>query len=106
MNNNTNNDQLNSQVMEGVLQFDTTSLDQYIGSGEQRTPVAIRMDGSEISFFKLDDGSIVSKQRATQLAEAGVIQGYVIGHSKLGEDYLRGLPDGKDNNNLQELPKF
>lgn len=88
------------------FEFNNKSLQDYISEGQVRRPVAVRKDGSEIIFFKLDDGTIVNKQMAVMLAEANVIQGVVIGHSKYGEAYLRDNNDGDKSDNLQELPEF
>jgi hypothetical protein len=89
-----------------TLDFDTVSVEEYVSQGSPKQVVAVHMEGSEISLYKLDDGTTISKRRAVQLCEEGVLQGYVVGESKYGEEYLRGIPDGKDSNNLQELPKF
>ncbi|MNM56308.1 hypothetical protein D3C81_674740 [compost metagenome] len=103
MNNEINNDIQNNQ---GTLQFDTITVDEYVSKGEPRTVTAVHMDGSEVDLYQLDDKSIISKRRAVELCHQGILQGYVVGESKLGEEYLRGIPDGDRSNNLQELPKF
>lgn len=88
------------------FEFNNKSLQDYINEGQVRRPVAVKKDGTEIIFYKLDDGTVVNKQMAVMLAEANVIQGVVIGHSKYGEAYIRDNNDGDKSDNLQELPEF
>lgn len=94
------------QTINGIMKFNGKSLDDYITQGQQLSVVAVKMDGSEISLYKLSDGTVVDKNRAVALAEQGLISGCDIGHSKYGEPYLRGRNDGDMSNNLKELPKF
>ena len=94
------------QTINGIMKFNGKSLDEYITQGQQLSVVAVKMDGSEISLYKLSDGTVVDKNRAVALAEQGLISGCDIGHSKYGEPYLRGRNDGDMSNNLKELPKF
>lgn len=63
-------------------------------------------DKGEIIAYKLDNGQVVSKDEGVRLASEGQIEGVRVGTSKKGEKYLRSLPDGNDNNNLDNLPEF
>ncbi|KRQ85806.1 hypothetical protein ABG79_02410 [Caloramator mitchellensis] len=63
-------------------------------------------DKGEIVAYKLSDGKIVSKEEGVRLASEGQIEGVRVGTSKKGEKYLRSLPDGNDDNNLDNLPEF
>ena len=60
----------------------------------------------EIVSYKLDDGSVISKQEGISLTKQGKIDGVTIGISKFGEEYLRSLPDGKESNNLDNLTEI
>lgn len=82
------------------------SLDELINSNEIYEIVAVSMDGSEISLFKLNNGVTITKSDAVRLCEAGKLPQCDVGHSKYGEEYLRSRNDGDPSNNLQELPKF
>lgn len=57
----------------------------------------------EITAYKLDDGSVISKQEGISLTKQGKIEGMIIGTSKAGKEYLRSMPDGKESNNLDNL---
>ena len=51
------------------------------------------------------DGSTVTKQEAVELARQGDIKGVGIAHRK-DTEYLKSLPDGSENNNLNNLPSI
>jgi hypothetical protein len=53
--------------------------------------------------YKLSDGRLVSKQEGIDLARSGEIRGVAIAKNQ-GNEYLRGLPDGEQENNLGSLP--
>lgn len=65
--------------------------------------VALVKDSGRIIGYKLANGRIINKQEGVNLAKAGEIQGVGIATRK-GNEYLRALPDGEDNNNLSNLP--
>lgn len=58
----------------------------------------------EITGYKLENGQVLSKMEAVDLAKQGAIRGVTTAVSKLGEEYLRSIPDGEQNNNLSNLP--
>lgn len=68
--------------------------------------VAVRKQGSDIYKFKLEDGRELSQAQAVEAVKNKEIGGYIIGHSKYGEEYLRSYPDASVGNNLQNLPEF
>ena len=57
----------------------------------------------KITGYKLDDGTILSKSQGVAVAKQGGIKGVAIA-TRNGTEYLRSLPDGKENNNLSNLP--
>ena len=59
--------------------------------------------GGEITGYRLSDGQMVSKQEGVDMAKNGEIQGVGVAHRKDSE-YLKALPDGKEDNNLGNLP--
>lgn len=61
--------------------------------------------GGRVSGYQLSDGSIVSKEEGVAMAKNGEIQGVGVAHRKDSE-YLKSLPDGKENNNLNNLPSI
>ena len=62
----------------------------------------IRTNG-KISGYQLSDGTVLSKADGVALAKHGGIRGVAIA-SRNGSEYLRSIPDGKESNNLGDLP--
>ena len=67
--------------------------------------VGLVKSNGKISGYQLSDGNIVSKEEGISLAKAGDIKGVGIAHRKDSE-YLKSLPDGKERNNLSNLPSI
>lgn len=65
--------------------------------------VGLVKSGGKITGYQLSDGQMVSKQEGVNMAKNGYIQGVGIAHRKDSE-YLKALPDGKEDNNLGNLP--
>lgn len=65
--------------------------------------VGLVKSGGKITGYQLSDGHMVSKQEGVDMAKNGEIQGVGIAHRKDSE-YLKALPDGKEDNNLGNLP--
>lgn len=64
----------------------------------------VKDNSGEITAYEFENGEIVSKEQAVLLAKQGNIGGVSISKSKLGEEFLRSLPDGDKTNNLDSLP--
>ena len=56
-----------------------------------------------IAGYQLSDDRIVSRKEGVSLAKAGEIKGVGISHNK-DTEYLKSLPDGSEDNNLNSLP--
>lgn len=65
--------------------------------------VALVKERGKITGYKLSDGQTLNKADGIQLAKQGGIAGVGISARK-GNEYLKSLPDGSDNNNLSNLP--
>ena len=65
--------------------------------------VGLVKSSGRITGYQLSDGSTVSKQEGVALAKEGEIKGVGIAHRK-DTEYLKSLPDGSENNNLNSLP--
>lgn len=77
----------------------------YIDQTFAHTIVGVVKDElGEIAAYKLENGEVVSKEEAVALAKQSAIKGVSVGVSKLGEEFLKSLPDNDINNNLQNLP--
>lgn len=70
-----------------------------------KTIVAVRMNGSDVSQYKLSDGTIVDEQAAVLMVRNDEIQNCIVSNRN-DVEYIRSLPDGDPNNNLQNLPRF
>lgn len=67
--------------------------------------VALVKSRGRISGYKLSDGTILSREEGVELAKQGGINGVGIAHKK-DTVYLKSLPDGTENNNLNSLPSI
>lgn len=65
--------------------------------------VGLVKSGGKITGYQLSDGQMVSKQEGVDMAKNCEIQGVGVAHRKDSE-YLKALPDGKEDNNLGNLP--
>lgn len=64
------------------------------------------IDSHEVNIaFKLDNGEILDVEQAYQYAEDGKLEG-VVAADRNGTKYIRGVNDGDDSNNLDNLPTF
>lgn len=64
----------------------------------------VKKDG-EVTGYKLSDNSVVKKQDAIAMARNGEISGVGIAH-KGDTEYLKSIPNGKENDNLGNLPSI
>lgn len=60
-------------------------------------------DSGKITGYQLSDGQIVDKEEGVALAKEGGIKGVGVS-SRNGNEYLKSLPDGAEENNLGNLP--
>lgn len=67
--------------------------------------VGLVKSSGRVTGYQLSDGSTVSKQEGVSLARNGDIKGVGIAHRK-DTEYLKSLPDGSENNNLNNLPSI
>ena len=58
-----------------------------------------------VTGYELSDGQIVSREEGVSMAKGGGIRGVAVATNK-GTEYLRTLPDDKENNNLGNLPSI
>lgn len=71
--------------------------------------VAVRRGSSDMNYsnqmFKLDNGQEVTDEQAYDMAKSGQLEG-VVGATRKGNKYIRGINDGDNYNNLDNLPSF
>lgn len=67
--------------------------------------VGLVKKSGRITGYQLSDGSTVSKEEGVSMAKNGEIQGVGVAHRKDSE-YLKSLPDGTEDNNLNNLPSI
>ncbi|MCL2086560.1 MAG: DUF3892 domain-containing protein [Oscillospiraceae bacterium] len=72
-------------------------------NADAKSITALKKSGGKIVGYQLEDGSLVNKSDAVNLARQGGIKGVGIAKNK-GTEYLKSLPDENDKNNLSNLP--
>ena len=65
--------------------------------------VGLVKEGGRITGYQLSDETFVSKPEAVSRAKQGQIAGVGIAH-RGDTEYLKSIPDGTENNNLDNLP--
>ena len=65
--------------------------------------VGLVKSSGRITGYQLSNGSTVSKEEGVAMAKAGDIKGVDVAHRK-DTEYLKSLPDSKEDNNLGNLP--
>jgi len=65
--------------------------------------VALLKDNGRVTGYKLSDGHILQKEEAVAFAKEGGIKGVGVA-ARNGEEYLKSIPDGTEDNNLSHLP--
>lgn len=65
--------------------------------------VSLIKDEGKVTGYELEDGRILNKEEAVELAKQNGIRGVGVA-SRKGNEYLKSLPDEKDENNLSNLP--
>ena len=65
--------------------------------------VGLVKEGGRITGYQLSDETFVSKLEAVSMAKQGQIAGVGIAH-RGDTEYLKSIPDGRENNNLGNLP--
>jgi hypothetical protein len=64
---------------------------------------ALVKDGGRVTGYQLSTGKTLDKDQALALAKQGGIKGVGISERD-GNEYLKSIPDGTENNNLSHLP--
>ena len=72
-------------------------------SANAKRIVGLVKEGGRITGYQLSDESFVSKPEAVSMAKQGQIAGVGIAH-RGDTEYLKSIPDGRENNNLGNLP--
>ena len=71
-------------------------------SNARRITGLVKKSG-RVTGYQLSDSTVLEKEQAVQLARQGGILGVGIAHR--GEtEYLKSIPDGREDNNLSSLP--
>lgn len=65
--------------------------------------VSLIKDEGRVTGYELEDGRILNKEEAVELAKQNGIRGVGVA-SRKGSEYLKSIPDEKDENNLSNLP--
>ena len=70
---------------------------------EPKQIVALEKQSGRVTGYQLSDGRTLNKEEGVMLARQGEIKGVGVA-SRNGNEYLKSLPDGTENNNLSNLP--
>ena len=65
--------------------------------------VSLIKDEGKVTGYELEDGRILNKEEGGELAKQNGIRGVGVASLK-GNEYLKSLPDEKEENNLSNLP--
>ncbi|MCC3373337.1 DUF3892 domain-containing protein [Cohnella sp. REN36] len=69
--------------------------------------VAVRKNGDgDIVELKLSNGQVVDYKQAQQMAKDDQIENVNVFRGRDGDEHLRSDPDGREDNNLDNLPTF
>lgn len=60
----------------------------------------------DITDVMLDNGNVYSIDEAIMMTKDDLIAGVNVGKARNGREYLRGNPNGDENDNLDNLPTF
>lgn len=93
---------MEKQDMTASLAFNTLD-DIPTPKSNAKNIVGLIKSSGKITGYQLSDGQNVSKEEGVALAKSGEINGVGVAHRK-GNEYLKALPDGSENNNLGNLP--
>ena len=80
-----------------------STLNGAIGEMEEQFADQVAAAGGTYVLVTLENGQTLSKEAGVELARQGGIRGVGIS-SRNGNEYLKSLPDGTENNNLANLP--
>ena len=72
-------------------------------NADAKQVVALVKESGRVTGYKLADGRILGIEEGVQLAKQGGIQGVGIA-TRNGNEYLKSITDGSDDNNLSNLP--
>ncbi|WP_256757107.1 DUF3892 domain-containing protein [Cohnella sp. WQ 127256] len=75
--------------------------------GKQQQIVAVRKNGDgDIVEMQLSSGQVVGYKEAQQMAKNDEIANVNVFKGRDGDEHLRSDPDGRTDNNLDQLPTF
>lgn len=78
-----------------------------LNSNGKEQVVAVRKNGDgDIVELKLSSGRAVDYKTAQQMVKAEQIAGLNVFRGRDGDEHLRSDPDGREDNNLDNLPTF
>ncbi|MBB6673383.1 DUF3892 domain-containing protein [Cohnella nanjingensis] len=69
--------------------------------------VAVRKNGDgDIIELQLSNGQVVDYKQAQQMAKNDELENVNVFKGRDGDEHLRSDPDGREDNNLDNLPTF
>ena len=76
-------------------------------NNQRQQVTAVRKNGDgDIVELQLSSGQVVGYKEAQQMAKADQIENVNVFKGRDGDEHLRSNPDGREDNNLDNLPTF
>ena len=76
-----------------------------VANSNAKEIIGLIKESGKVTGYKLSDQSSVSKSDAVSMAKSGQIKNVGIAH-RGDTEYLKSIPDGRENNNLGNLPSY
>lgn len=102
MNENTNNSNNTNDINGSELVKNTLDEIPEAKCNAKRITGLVKENG-RVTGYQLSDDTIVEKPQAVQMAKKGEISGVGIAH-RGDNEYLKSIPNDKENDNLSNLP--
>ena len=99
---NNNASQVTAEIDGSTLAMNALDVIPTPSNSAEKITGLVKHSGA-VTGYQLSNGSVVSKEEGVQLAKDGQIRGVGVAHRN-GTEYLKSLPDGKEENNLSHLP--
>lgn len=76
-------------------------------NNQRQQVTAVRKNGDgDIVELQLSSGQVVGYKEAQQMAKADQLENVNVFKGRDGDEHLRSNPDGREDNNLDNLPTF
>ena len=88
---------------DGATLARNTLQDTPAPAADAPTITGLVKNSGRITGYQLSNGQTVDKEQGVEMAKQGGLQGVGVS-TRNGNEYLKSVPDGTENNNLSNLP--